>query len=199
MSTKTFPEQEHEIIEQLQSLNNFQLSQKWKYEPNKCRYLLAIYFRSYQLSNIIKPNPEYKEKIELNYQQLWSFIFDKLLLSLPAEKYNLDLVLNLLTQDFFSKFATELELKKSSDLTDEQIRFLPLEYFVDKALTTLYPLERFIIVSKDKFSWSDEKICNYLQEHKQNLTNSEVNTYYMQGHSRLINALPNDIVTIYLN
>ena len=81
----------------------------------------------------------------------------------------------------------------------EQIRFLPLEYFVDRALDKLYPLERLIVVGKDKFVWSDEKICEYLQNQGQNLTRSEVNTYYIQGHSRLLNFLPIDIVTIYLN
>ena len=198
--TKAFPEQEHEILSNLNTLDDFQLSQKWDNEPCRYRYLLAIYFRHHELLNVIEKNPELQHAIHNNYQDLWFFIFDQVLLVLPAQQHNLSNALEILTKEFLSQMTIDSESSDVNNLTEEQIRSVPLEYFVSQALEKLYPLERLIILGKDKFSWSDEKICNYLEQHQKcSVTRSEINTYYMQGHSHLINVLPSDIVTIYLN
>ena len=42
-------------------------------------------------------------QIDRHYQKLWYFLFDELLLNLPAEKYNLETVLFNLTQEFFAQ------------------------------------------------------------------------------------------------
>ena len=195
-----FPEINHELILPLQSLDDFQLCQKWENEPHKYRYLLAIFFRHYQLADTFKINDKYRELIDQYYVQLWFFIFDRLLLALPSEQYNLEVVIKSLIEEFFSQ--EELIDKQTSprkESFDEIVRYLPLQYFLEKALSKLYPLERIIIVTKDNFGWDENKILEYLHQQEQNITLSELKAYYTQAHSRLINALPTDIITVYLN
>ena len=195
-----FPEINHELIFPLQSLDDFQLCQKWDHEPHKYRYLLAIFFRHYKLVDTVKVNNKYQELIHNYYLQLWYFIFDQLLLTLPSEKFNLEAALKSLVEEFFSqKESIDNQISTQKESFNGNVRYLPLQYFLEKALSKLYPLERIIIVTKDNFGWDENKILEYLHQQEQNITLSELKAYYTQAHSRLINALPTDIITIYLN
>lgn len=195
-----FPEINHELMIPLQSLDDFQICQKWEHEPHKYRYLLAIFCRYYQLTDTLKIKAKYAELVTKYYVQLWYFIFDRLLLILPSENYNLEVVLKSLIEEFCSREEIiENHISAVNSPPQNDLRYLPLQYFLEKALNKLYPLERIIIITKDNFAWDEGKILEYLHQQKKDITLSELKAYYTQAHSRLINALPTDIITIYLN
>ena len=195
-----FPEINHELMIPLQSLDDLQICQKWQQEPSKYRYLLAIFYRYYQLQNIFEIDLNVQYLIDKYYVQLWYFIFDELFANISLQVPNtLKDTIRLLTESFFlkEKIANET-LKADNQINRENIRYLPLQYCLEKALNQLSPLERIIIIARDKFVWEEGKIVQYLQQQKQSITLSELNAYYAQAHSRLLNSLPTDIITIYL-
>ena len=195
-----FPELNHELMIPLQSLDDFQICQKWQKEPNKYRYLLAIYYRYYQLNNLFDIDLNVQYLIDKYYVQLWYFIFDGLFSNISVQAPNiLKDTIQLLTESFFLKdeIANE-KLKADHQIYPDNIRYLPLQYFLEKGLNQLSPLARIILIAKDKFGWEEEKIGQYLQQNQQSLTLSELKAYYTQAHSQLLNCLPTDIITIYL-
>ncbi len=195
-----FPEINHELIIPLNSLDDFQIGKKWENEPYKCRYLLAIFFRHYRLANVLQAKPKYKKLIYTYYDKLWFYIFDLFLVNIRASQYNVQVVINSLVEEFFAqKQIVSEKTNLVNQLPQKNLRYLPLQYFLEKSLKQLYPLERIVIMTQDNFQWEEEKILEYLNQQEQNITLSEVRAYYTQAHSRLINYLPTDIVTIYLS
>lgn len=198
--TNIFPELNHELMRPLQSLNDVQICQQWQQQPSKYRYLLAIFYRYHQLKDVFNIDLNVQFLIDKYYVQLWYFIFDELFFNVDVEiTSTLKDTLQLLTESFFLKEEIAQErLKSEPQLHPDKIRYLPLQYFLEKALNQLSPLERIIILLKDKFAWEEERIIHYLQQQRQPMVLSELNSYYTQAHSRLFNSLPTDIITIYL-
>ena len=195
-----FPEINHELMIPLQSLDDEQICHKWLQEPDKYRYLLAIFYRYYQLQNSFDIDLNVQYLIDKYYVQLWYFIFDELFANISLSIPNaLKDTIQLLIESFFlkEKIANE-KLTADNKINQENIRYLPLQYFLAKALNNLSPLERIILITKDKFGWEDDKILQYLQQQNQPMSLSELQSYYTQAHSRLINNLPTDIITICL-
>ena len=195
-----FPEINHELMIPLQSLDDEQICHKWLQEPDKYRYLLAIFYRYYQLQNSFDIDLNVQYLIDKYYVQLWYFIFDELFANISLSVPNaLKDTIQLLIESFFLKeeIANE-KLTADNRINQENIRYLPLQYFLAKALNNLSPIERIILITKDKFGWEEDKILQYLQQQNQLMSLSELQSYYTQAHSRLVNNLPTDIITICL-
>ena len=195
-----FPEINHELMIPLQSLDDEQICHKWLQEPDKYRYLLAIFYRYYQLQNSFDIDLNVQYLIDKYYVQLWYFIFDELFTNISLSVPNaLKDTIQLLIESFFLKeeIANE-KLTADNQINQENIRYLPLQYFLAKALNNLSPLERIILITKDKFGWEEDKILQYLQQQNQPMSLSELKSYYTQAHFRLVNNLPTDIITICL-
>ncbi len=195
-----FPQINHELIIPLRALDDFQVCKKWKKEPYKVRYLLVIFFRYYKLENIININISTQELVDKYYVQLWYFIFEELFTNISLRKsHDLKDSILFLTEKFLSEQdILVMPPNITSNFVEENVKYLPLQYFVEKALDKLYPLERIIIVAKNKFGWEDDKILEYLQQ-QQTITSSKLKAYYTQAYSRIINSLTKDIITIYFN
>lgn len=196
-----FPEVKHELIRPLISLEDLQICQMWQQEPHKYRYLLTIFFRYHQLNKSFEIDLNVQYLINKYYFQLWYFIFDELFnyIYLPTPNVLKNAIQSLTEKFFLKEEINNHQYNIKNQINEEMIRYLPWQFFLEKALDKLSPLERIIIVTKDKFAWQEEKILEYLQQQKQKITLSELNAYYSQAHSHLLNSLPMDIITIYLH
>ncbi|MBL1209402.1 hypothetical protein [Geminocystis sp. GBBB08] len=191
-----FPELNHELIKPLQTIDDIVLWRLWQQNPSQARYLIILFYRYVNLTEYIDDG---LNKIEINqeyFERLWFFIIDQLLKYKISEKTNLPDVLLDLSQQFFNNEKLIIS-QIYQDNDDSKIRYLPFKYYLQKSLDKLSPIERIIVVTKDKFAWEEDKILQYLQL-KNNITLPEIRAYYTQAHSRLLNNLPTDIISIYL-
>lgn len=192
-----FPELNHELIKPLHNIDDLELWTLWQKYPQQSRYLIMLFFRYADFPQKVAKNFHNLE-LSLPYKEsLWFYLFDELL------NYNLEkdsLLSEIITQLVNEFLTAEKVIVTSTDKSDEhlEIRFFPLKYYLKKNLDQLSPLERIILLTKDKFNWEDEKILGYLQQQKQAITLAEIKAYHTQAHARLLNFLPLDIVTIYL-
>ncbi|MGI0481525.1 hypothetical protein ACN4EE_12125 [Geminocystis sp. CENA526] len=191
-----FPELNHELIKPLQDIDDLKLWALWQEYPHQARYLMMLFFRYADYPQKIAQNV-HNIKISLPYfESLWFFLFDRI------SSYNIekDSLFSKIITEYINEFLTDEKVIVTSTNKvnyEQEIRFLPLKYYLQKNLDKLSNLERLILVTKDKFNWEEEKILQYLQQ-KQTITLPEIKAYYTQAHSRLLNFLPIDIVSIYL-
>lgn len=193
-----FPELNHELIKPLQAVDDIQLWKLWQKNPSQARYLIILFYRYVNLTKYFDDGLN-KIKIKTDYfEQLWVFIIDQLLRYKISEESNLpDAILDLVQQ--FLRNEKIIINQVYDDDSDFQLRDFLLKYYLQKSLEKLSPIERIILVTKDKFAWEEDKILQYLQQQqKKNITLAEIKAYYIQAHSRLLNYLPTDIISIYL-
>ncbi|WP_017293896.1 hypothetical protein [Geminocystis herdmanii] len=192
-----FLELNHELIKPLHNVDDLELWILWQKYPQQSRYLIMLFFRYADFPQKVAKNFHNLE-LSLPYlENLWFFMFDRLL------NYNLEkksLLSEIITQLVNEFLTAEKIIVTSTNKSDEhlEIRFFPLKYYLQKNLDKLSNIERIILLTKDKFNWENEKILDYLQQQKQTITLAEIKAYYTQAHSRLLNFLPIDIVSIYL-
>jgi hypothetical protein len=192
-----FPELNHELIKPLQAVDDIQLWKLWQKNPSQARYLIILFYRYVNLTKCLDDGLN-KIKIKKDYfEQLWFFIIDQLLRYKISEESNLPDAILYLSQQFLRDEKVIIKQFYDDDF-DFQIRDFPLKYYLQKSLKKLSPIERIILVTKDKFAWEEDKILQYLQQQKNNITLAEITAYYIQAHSRLLNYLPTDIISIYL-
>jgi hypothetical protein len=192
-----FPELNHELIKPLQAIDDIQLWKLWQKNPSHARYLIILFYR---YLNLTKSIGDGLNKIEIKkdyFERLWFFMIDELLRYKISEQTNFPDTILELSQQFFNDEKVIISQVYSSDY-DFQLRYFPLKYYLQKSLEKLSPMERIILVTKDKFGWEDNKILQYLRQQKDNITLAEIKAYYIQAHSRLLNYLPTDIISIYL-
>jgi hypothetical protein len=192
-----FPELNHELIKPLQDIDDIHLWKLWQKNSSQARYLIILFYR---YVNLTKYFDNGLNKIEIkkdNFEGLWFFIIKQLLKYQILEEVDLREVILDLIQQFLTdeKFITS---KVYGDVSDFQLRYFPFKYYLQQSLEKLSPIERVILVIKDKFDWEEEKILQYLQQHENNITLAEIKAYYTKAHSQLLNYLPTDIISIYL-
>ncbi|BAQ63239.1 hypothetical protein [Geminocystis sp. NIES-3709] len=187
----------HELIKPLQDLDDLKLWQLWQKSPHQARYLIVLFYRYAYLTDMINNDLNNIETQQQYFERLWFFLFDRLSTYNIQENSLLSEVITQLINQFFNEEKVIVTQTYQNDY-NLQIRYLPLKYYLQKNLDKLPYLERIILVTKDKFTWEDEKILQYLRQQKQEVTLAEIKAYYTQAHSRLLNLLPIDIISIYL-
>lgn len=191
-----FPELNHELIKPLHAIDDIELWKLWQKNTSQARYLIILFYRYVNLTEYIDDG---LNKIEINkdyFERLWFFIIDQLLIYKISLETNFSEIILQLIQDFFNQEKVIIS-EIYHDNYDYQLRYFPLKYYLLKSLDKLSSIERIILLTKDKFDWKEEKILEYLQQ-KENITLPEIKAYYIQAHSRLLNYLPTDIISIYL-
>lgn len=74
----------------------------------------------------------------------------------------------------------------------------PLWCYTERALDSLLPKHRLIVLMAQTFAWSDTRIAAYLQAEGDSTSPAEVHTELAIAYQALENAIPEDIRTIYL-
>lgn len=192
------PEVNHELIVSLQEVDDFTLWKIWQQNQDQARYLIAIFCRYFNLLNDSTMGLNNLNIIHQYFEQVWYFIFEKLARESLENYSNLAEMIVSSVSDFLTQEQIIINYSEDSRLYDENKRYIPLKYYLRKSLEELSPLERLVIVTEDKFGWKEEQIIDYLQKRQKNIVASELQGIYTKAYSRLINALPTDVVTIYL-
>jgi hypothetical protein len=192
-----FPELNHELIKPLQNFDDLKLWTLWQKSPQQSRYLIMLFFRYADFPQKVAKN-FHNIELSLPYlESLWFYLFDRLLNDKIEQDAMLSEIITQLIKEFFT--AEKIIVTPTNKIDEHlEIRFLPLKYYLQKNLDKLSNIERIILLTKDKFNWDEEKILQYLQQQKQSITLAEIKAYYTQAHSRLLNFLPIDILSIYL-
>ena len=75
----------------------------------------------------------------------------------------------------------------------------PLWCYTERALENLSPMHRLIILMAQTFAWSHTRIAAYLQAEGDRITPSEVQIELKRAYQALEKALPADIRTLYID
>ena len=75
----------------------------------------------------------------------------------------------------------------------------PLWCYTERALESLSPLHRLIILMAQTFAWSNTRICAYLQAEGDRYSPSEVQAELELAYQALERAIPADIRTLYID
>ena len=197
INSDVFPELNHELIKPLQEVDDLELWKLWQKFPHQARYLILLYYRYADFTKNVDNGLNNVETKKQYFERLWFFIIEKIIDYPLTENTVFSEVIEDLINQFFTEEKVIVNQRYKNDY-NFQLRYLPLKYYLQKNLGKLSPLERIILVTKDKFGWEDEKVLEYLRQQKQVITLAEIKAYYTQAHSRLLNFLPTDIVSIYL-
>ena len=74
----------------------------------------------------------------------------------------------------------------------------PLWCYTERALESLSPLHRLIVLMAQTFAWSNTRICAYLQAEGDRYSPSEVQAELELAYQALERAIPDDIRTLYI-
>ena len=201
MNPYFFPEVDHTLIQPLLSMDDFQLLDLWQKYPMQGRYSVAIFCRytphTFNLLNSI-PTQGITEYL-FNYS--WQIIFSNLsYLSSTSENQIAGTSLKSWIEEILNSIIEEYEtLKITPPKPTLPARYFPLQYYLERALPNIHPFYRLILVTKEKFTWQDSQILDYLQQKGHILSSEELRSYYNQAYQHLLPHIPDDIHDIYLS
>ncbi|MEM6835988.1 MAG: sigma-70 family RNA polymerase sigma factor [Cyanobacteria bacterium P01_C01_bin.120] len=209
MQIPSFPECNHAIVQQLGSLSDRELLQRFKAEPEAGRYFTAIFCRySPVVFSLIAHSAKSPVQAEYLFALTWRHILNELGgLDLAAvetiTKSEADQGRSLSLQSWLIN-VTALCINQATLPEVEDIHYSltqaspPLWCYVERSLDRLEPLERLILVMAQTFRWSDTRISAYLQAEGERILPAEVAMRLRQAGQNLEAALPEDIRAIYL-
>ncbi len=203
MQIPSFPECSHELVQQLAPLSDRELLQRFKAEPTSGRYFTAIFCRySPIVYSLIRHSARSPVQADYLFALTWRHILNELGgLDLPAEDATPQRSLSL--QSWLIN-VTALCINQAILPEVEEIHYAleeaspPLWCYVERALDSMEPVERLILVMARTFHWSDTRIAAYLQAEGERISPSEVANRLRVACRHLEQALPEDIYQIYI-
>ncbi len=201
METDLFPEVKHPLIKPLLEYSDQELVNLFQQEPDQGKYFVAIFCRySALVKTIITDSVSSYEEVPFLERLTWNNIFSSLpQLSLTqATESEIQTLANWLSQ--ITRITLEENDLKPFDLLKPnlEIRLLPLNFYLEKALNQFPPLHRLIFLLTEKFSWSGEQIIAYLEQQGELITIPDLESYLEDSYYLLETNLPQDIRSIYL-
>jgi hypothetical protein len=198
----SFPECNHEIVQQLAPLSDRELLQRFKAEPESGRYFTAIFCRySPIVYSLIRHSARSPVQADYLFALTWRHILNELSgLPLPAD----DTPQRSLSLQSWLINVTALCINQAVLPEVEDIHYAladaspPLWCYVERALDHLDPVERLILVMSRTFYWSDTRIAAYLQAEGERITPAEIASRLRSACRHLEEALPEDIYQIYI-
>ncbi|MBF2057994.1 MAG: hypothetical protein IGQ45_12450 [Cyanobacterium sp. T60_A2020_053] len=194
-----FPEVNHPFIQPLLQLDDSTLVELLQSQPQKGKYLVTIFCRYHHKIIDLLTDFYSQEDIIIIALQLWEkiahLLFNFEITNLAKEVNSLHVWLLDYTIDTLSTGELTISVGNSGNL---DLRFFPLYFYTEKALSLLDDKQRLIIVLKDKFDWEDKQIISYFQGKNQFINHDDIMHCYEGAHHQIINYLPVDIYSIYL-
>jgi len=200
-----FPECDHDLVRSLYHLSDRDLLERFQQERDPGRYFTALFCRySPIVYSLIHHACRSPVQADYLFALTWRHVLNELagldphrLVSATADQPSFSLqnwIINVTALCINQAAVPEVEAIHYS----LQAASPPFWCYVERALDSLPPTERLIVVMAQTFQWSDTRIAAYLQAEGEALSPAQVRQRLGAALGRLEAALPPDIQTIYL-
>lgn len=201
MQLPQFPECDHSLVKALQHYSDRELLTLFQRHPESGQYFTAIFCRySPIVYSLIQHTARSPVQADYLFAITWKHIFHELGGIDPqassGEPFNLQSwLINL----------TALCINRADLPPTESIHYSltaappPLWCYLERALDSLPPMQRLIILMAQTFHWREVRIAAYLQAEGDKISPTKVQQLLVDGYQQLESILPEDIRTIYLD
>ncbi len=201
MEIPTFPESNHHLIKSLNDSSDGFLLSRYQEYPQEGKYFTTIFCRySPIVYSLIENSMSSLQEANYLFALTWREIFYEMRgLSLKED-----------TEPEINSFQKwiiyisalcinekNLDLSKSINY-NLKTGSPPLWCYLEQALEKLPPINRFVLVMKENWNWSLNRLTAYLQADGEMITQADVDIWLNQAYEMLETALPEDIRIIYL-
>lgn len=191
---------DHDSIKSLGTVSDYDLIERLQRSPAEGKYFTALFCR---YSSVVYSLIRHSAKSPVQAGYLFAITWRHILNELGGVD------LSALTQDFslqawlISLTAAHINQVKMPDV--ESIHYSlqeappPLWCYTERALDSLTPKHRLIILMAQTFAWSHTRIAAYLQAEGDRTTAADVQIELQAAYQALEKAIPADIRHIYLD
>lgn len=200
MQIPDFPACDHDSIKSLGAVSDYDLIERLQQSPAEGKYFTALFCRySSVVYSLIRHSAKSPVQAGYLFAMTWRHILNELGgvdLSNLNQEFSLQAWLISLT-------AAHINQVKMPDV--ESIHYSlqdappPLWCYTERALDTLTPKHRLIILMAQTFAWSHTRIAAYLQAEGDRTTAAEVQIELEAAYQALEKAIPADIRHLYLD
>lgn len=227
MKIPTFPECDRALIKPLIHLSDYELVDKLQKLPTDGRYFTALFCRySPVVYSLIRHSARSPVQADYLFALTWRHILNELggidmslfqstaqPAALTSDQPSSQPSENKGSQGFAKAFSLQAWLISLTAAHINQavlpevadIHYAlqdappPLWCYTERALDSLLPRHRLIILMAQTFTWSDTRIAAYLQAEGEQISPSSLNAELKAAYRALEQALPADIRAIYLD
>lgn len=201
MKIPTSPECDHALIRSLIHLNDYDLIDRLQKSPTDGKYFTALFCRySPVVYSLIRHSARSPVQADYLFALTWRHILNELSgIDLPSgstTEFSLQGWLIGLTAAHINQAVLPEVADIHYVLQDAPP---PLWCYTERALDSLLPRHRLIVLMAQTFAWSDTRIAAYLQAEGEQISASEVHTALQTAYQALERAIPQDVRAIYLD
>ena len=223
MQIPTFPECDHDLVKSLIHHSDYALVDMLQKSPMDGKYFTALFCRySPVVYSLIRHSAKSPVQADYLFALTWRHILNELggidlspirqrqeeTVSVEAEAEA-----EAITRDLATEFSlqgwlinlTAAHINQAVLPDVESIHYTiadappPLWCYTERALESLSPMHRLIVLMAQTFEWSETRIAAYLQAEGKQLSPNEVGAELQAAYHSLERAIPADMRAIYLD
>ena len=223
MQIPTFPECDHDLVKSLIHHSDYALVDMLQKSPMDGKYFTALFCRySPVVYSLIRHSAKSPVQADYLFALTWRHILNELggidlspirqrqeeTISVEAEAEA-----EAITRDLATEFSlqgwlinlTAAHINQAVLPDVESIHYTiadappPLWCYTERALESLSPMHRLIVLMAQTFEWSETRIAAYLQAEGKQLSPNEVGAELQAAYHSLERAIPADMRAIYLD
>ncbi|MEM9091760.1 MAG: sigma-70 family RNA polymerase sigma factor [Cyanobacteria bacterium P01_F01_bin.53] len=223
MQIPTFPECDHDLVKSLIHHSDYALVDMLQKSPMDGKYFTALFCRySPVVYSLIRHSAKSPVQAEYLFALTWRHILNELGgidLSPIRQRQEgnvsaeADAEAEAITRDLAKDFSlqgwlinlTAAHINQAVLPDVESIHYSiadappPLWCYTERALESLSPMHRLIVLMAQTFEWSETRISAYLQAEGKQLSPNEVGAELQAAYHSLERAIPEDMRAIYLD
>lgn len=198
-----FPECNHSLVQSLHHLSDGELVSLFKRHPDQGRYFTAIFCRySGMVYSLIRHSARSPVQADYLFALTWQHILHELggvdsfqpddpnHRPFSLQEWLINMTAFCINQVVLPEVeAIHYSLAKASP---------PFWCYLEQGMNQLPPLERLILIMAHTFRWSETRIVAYLQAEGEHFSLEDIRLRLKQATNHLIEALPQDIRSLYL-
>jgi hypothetical protein len=204
MSVPEFLEARHPLVQALCNDSDRQLVRQFQQNPQDGKYFTAIFCRYSGLTYVLIRNMA-RAALQTDYlfARVWRNIFFELTYLEVGEPEGASADEFSLQTWIFNKAALCVNQEEAPSIESVQYALSaappPLWCYLQTALDRLAALHRLVLVLSQTFHWSESRILGFLEAEGQAMSREAFTQTQSEAYQRLIEAIPEDIQTIYFD
>ncbi len=202
MKLPDFLESSHPLISPLLSWSDEQLVSSFQTHPHEGKFFVAIFCKYAALTYSLLTNKA-PSSIQVDYlfAKVWRNLFFELRTLTPEQMHGSNPNNQGLQAWIFNKTAMSIHTEDIPAIEEipysMEVAPLPLWCYLQIALDTISPMSRLILVLSQTFRWPCPKIMSYLGAEGEGMTAVELEAALDLARTELVEAMPEDVQTIY--